>query len=136
MPFDRSDFAAKVSSLTDTRIKAQMPVLDVITRAAVVMDSMMTSSEAWNRYLEILQGFGERVTLARDRAQSALADPSIWSAPDLHKLKADVLCCNAQIDLLAYVMALPKAIIAGGAEVETIKRQFEEKHAESAGPAG
>lgn len=135
MAYDRSEFAASVTDLRDKRLQAQLPLIALLQRAAPVMLDMQTSSGSWNHFLTILQGFGERVTAARDAAQIRLCAPDLWDDGALRKLKADVLACNAQIDLLAYVMAIPKALIDGGHDASEIIAKFEAKHAESAGQA-
>lgn len=133
MAYDRSEFAASVTDLRDKRLQASMPLIALLQRAAPVMMDMQTSSQSWNHFLTILQGFGERVTAARDRAQTALGDPHLWDRDAICQLKAELMACNAQIDLLAYVMAIPKALIDGGHDASEIIAKFEAKHAEPAG---
>lgn len=131
--FDRQEYTGKVAELQERRVAAQMPAIHLLQRAAPIMNEVMTGSEAWNHYLTVLQGYGERLTAARDRAMARLAAPDVWSAESLLKLKADVLVCNSQIELLQFAISLPKAIIDGSKSLDDIVAKFEAKHAESAG---
>lgn len=133
MAYDRSEVAASVTDLRDKRLQASMPLIALLQRAAPVMMDMQTSSQSWNHFLTILQGFGEHITADRDKSRDQLCGGAAWDDVALRLLKAKVLACNAKLELLTEIMAIPKALIDGGREATEIIAKFEAKHAEKEG---
>ena len=135
MAYDRKDLKAAVADRAHEQQRALMPLTRMLSAAVPVMNSLMTESDAWNRYLEILQGFVEQTKNSKLMAESRLAAPDVWEHGQLMKLKNDVLTCSAMVEALTVAMQLPKALLEGGAAAKEIVAKFEEKNAESAGQA-
>lgn len=132
MPFDRKEYDESVASRQVNRQREVMPLVRLLQGAAPVMNEVLTGSDAWDRYLTILQGFVERLKVGRTAAQSRLSDPGVWEHHQLVKLKSDILIAEAMLDILKTVMELPKALIEGGETATEIISQFEAKHAGTA----
>lgn len=127
MDADRSDVTALRARRQEQKTREQLPAMRMLAAAAPVMDKLMTESDAWNRYLGMLQAQVERITKLRDFAKTRLADPGIWDPMALTKLKADVLQAEAMLGVLQFVMELPKALMEDGARAQQVVSQFEEK---------
>ena len=119
----------------EDRARQMIPLLRVIEAAAPVMQSVMTTSDHWNRYLTFLQGFVEKTKARKLAAELRLADPAVWDPESLMKLKGDILAAGAMIEAWEVAIQLPRAIIDGGAEAEKMIKEFEEKHDQAAGAA-
>lgn len=128
MTFDRKDFKESVASREVSHEREMMPLIRVLQGAAPVMNTLMTESDAWNRYLAILSGFAERLKASKAYAQFRLSAPDIWEPFQLTKLKSDILVADAGLEMLQVAMELPKALIEGGAKAQEIVNQFEVKH--------
>ena len=132
MTFDRKDFEDLSAHRKVNRELELMPLHRMLQAAAPIMASMVTGSDAWDKYLAILQGFVDQAKNSKLNAESRLAAPDVWEHGQLMKLKADILTCNAMIEAWTVAMQLPKALIEGGEIANTIVAQFEAKHASTA----
>lgn len=133
MPFDKSQFLATVAERAQERNASLMPVLRQLQAVAPVMQSLLTGSDAWDRYLTYLQGYIEQASAAKIRAQSKMSDPMVWDAHDLTKLKSDILIADAMIDAWRAAIELPKSLINGATEAGKTIARFEESKNETAG---
>lgn len=132
MSFDRKDFAEAQAKRHDRETRSQLPAFRLISSAAPVMNRLMTESDAWNRFLTILQGQVERITRLRDDVHQQILNPALWNDEAMRKLKADALQADAMLESLQFVMELPKALQDDGAKAQEIVAKFEAKD-ESAG---
>lgn len=132
MPFDRKEYQESTASRQVKREREMMPMIRLLQGAAPVMHEMLTGTDAWDRYLAILQGFVERLKIGKASAQTRLSSPDVWEPHQLVKLKSDILVADAMLDILKTVMELPKALIEGGETAKEIINQFEAKHAGTA----
>jgi len=128
MPFDRSEFKDSIASRESSREQELMPLIRALQGAAPVMNAMMTESDAWNRYLSILQGFVTRIKAAQDQAAARLSGSGVWEPSQLIKLKSDVLTCGAMLEAFTIAIELPKALMDGGEAAQEIVSKFETKH--------
>src|SRR3990167_5681694 len=116
MPFDHKDFLATVKSKAASRNAAAIPAMRALQAAGVIMAKLTTGSDEWNRYLSYLQGQIEKTRARQEGAQGKQNDPAIWDIPERNKLKADIIAADAMIAAWEWAMALPKALVDGGAE--------------------
>lgn len=128
MEADRKEFHKKTEQHALERQQQMMPMVRMLAGAAPVMQAMMTESDAWNRYLAILQGFLETIKKSRAMAQDRLSDPTVWEPYQLVKLKSDVLQATAMIEALETAIQLPKALLEGGEAAKEIISKFEAQH--------
>lgn len=128
MSFDREEFRATLAKKAQERQNGMLPVYRMVQAAGVVMGRLMTGSGDWNRYLQILQGQIERTEAAKVLAQTKMADPSIWDARELNKLKSDLIQADAMIAAWRLAMELPTAIIAGSEYAQELIGAFEKEH--------
>lgn len=135
MTYDRKDHVALVAAKEQRREQDMMPMYRMLSGAAPVMTELVTGSDAWDRYLQILQGFVDRAKSAKARAEAQLADPAVWEPYQLMKLKSDILTSGAMVEALMVAMELPKALIEGGDAAKLIVSKFEAKHEQPAGQA-
>lgn len=134
MPFDRNDHQALLAKRDNKLQQDMMPLIQVLQRAAPVMQSMMTGSDAWDRFLTILQGFSDRINASKNSATASMADPTLWEPYQLAKIKSDIIVCIAMLDILKTVMELPKALIEGGEAANELVNKFEADHATAEQP--
>lgn len=127
MPFDRKDHAELVAKKNEARNREMLPAFRALAAAAPVMDRLNTGNEAWDRYLTILQGQVERITRLRDDACRRMRDPAVWGDEANRMLKAEAMRADAMLEVLDFVMNLPKALIEDGARAQEIVSQFEAK---------
>ena len=114
-----------------TREQEFMPLIKMVHGASVVMQSLMTESNAWNRYLEILQGVMGRLNEEKIHAGNQLAGPDNWDTSELTKLKSNVCVLDGQIQILQDAMKLPKALIDGSTHTQEMINDFEKKYGQS-----
>ena len=133
MAFDRNEFLANVTERAQERNAALMPALRQLQAVAPVMQTLLTGSDAWDRYLTYLQGYIEQAGAAKVRAQAKMSDPMVWDAHDLTKLKSDILIADAMIDAWKAAIELPRSLINGATEASKTISRFEEAKNETAG---
>lgn len=115
MTYDRKAFHDAVAEKASKRQAQALPAMRAAQAAGVIAQKLTTGSDEWNRYLSYLQGQIDKTRKQRDAAQAKLADPAIWDPQALNKLKADMLQADAMIAAWEWAMALPKALVDGGA---------------------
>lgn len=128
---DRDDFAASVKDRKQERNVSMLPMARMLAGAAPVMEAL-TKDANWNRYLTMLQGVAERASAQAESAARKLTDPALWKHEEMLKLKADVLVGEAIVQTLQLAIGLPKAIMEGAGDAQTIINEFEAKR-EAAG---
>ena len=131
--FTRKDFNATIAEKARQRTTQQIPGLQMIQAAGAVMAKLTTQSDEWNRYLSYLQG---QIDKTRERVAAARLkqdDPALWDVAKRNKLKADILQGEAMIAALEWAMALPKALVDGGAEATEFLNKLERENGETTG---
>lgn len=126
MSYDRQQFLDTVKAKAQTRQRGVESAYRVVQAAGQVM-AHLTQSDDWNRFLGYLQGQVNRTREAKEAAQRKLADPAIWDAKDLTKLKSDILIADGMIAAYELAMKLPAALIEGGAEATEFLNKLERK---------
>ncbi len=125
MPFDKAEFLSTVAKRAGERSANLMPALRVALAVGPVMKELQTGNDAWDRYLSHLQGYIDKATEARTLVQRKLADPNVWDANALTKLKSDIMVCEAMIEAWGAAMTLPKALLAGAEVAQAQITRFE-----------
>lgn len=132
--YDRKAFADRVADKAKRRDAAQLPAFRALQAVGAVMAKLTTTSDEWNRYLQLLQGQIDKTRVVREAAQEKMSDPAIWDPQHLAKLKSDIREADAMIAAWELAMRLPKALIEGGAEATELLNKLEtnDKAADSA----
>ena len=131
--YDRKDFQATLAEKAKKRQGDHLPAVRALQAAGVIMAKLTTGSEEWNRYLSYLQG---QIDKTRERVAAARLkqdDPALWDVAKRNKLKADILQGEAMIAALEWAMALPKALVDGGAEATEFLNKLERENGETTG---
>lgn len=135
MSYDKREFLDAVKLKSQQRTLDSMPFLRAAAAVAPVMETLVTNSEHWDRYLSYLAGFIKQAESFKAGAQMKLSDPAVWSPDVLMKLKSDILVADSAIQAWISAMELPKALIQGGEEaVNSISRFEEANGTEKANP--
>ena len=134
MTYERQDFKAKLAEKAAGRRNDTIPAARALQAAGVVMAKLTTGSDEWNRYLSYVQGqinkTREQVAVARAKQD----DPGLWDIAQRNKLKADILQGEAMIAAWEWAMALPKALVDGGAEATEFLNKLDLENDKAAQP--
>lgn len=129
MAFDRKEFLDTISERAQERNAAMMPALRQLQAVAPVMQSLLTGSDAWDRYLTYLQGYIEQAEDAKARAQSKITSPEAADPMVLAKLRVDILTAESMVEAWEAAINLPHVLISGASEAaKTIAKIGEEKN--------
>lgn len=126
MAFDRKDFLATITERAQERNTIMMPALRQLQAVSPVMQTLLTGSDAWDRYLTYLQGYIEQAGEAKARAQSKITAPEAADPLVLAKLRVDILTADAMADAWKVAINLPHVLINGATEASKTISQFEE----------
>lgn len=133
MTFDRREFTDSIEKRHEARRAELMPMVRLVAGAAPVMDKVLRSDD-WGRFQTYIQGLIESWRKQGDAAKAKLADPGIWAAEDLLKLKGDVIAAEATVAAFTLAVELPAALVKGAEEAQAVINKFEAKR-EAAGKA-
>lgn len=124
MPFDRSDFEARLKEKATERQSAQIPALQIVRAAGMIAERIQTTDE-WNRFLSYVQGFRDKAQFAADTARVRQNDPAVWDQAMLAKLKSEVIAMDAQIQAFDLVLGLPKLLSEAGKDAAVDIEKYE-----------
>lgn len=127
MTYSQADFQAKLKEGAAKRHSAAIPAARALQAAGVVMTKLVTGNDDWNRYLSYVQGQIDKTRVQVDAARVKQDDPAIWDIAERNKLKADILQGNAMIAAWEWAMAIPKALVDGGAEATEFLSKLEKE---------
>ncbi len=102
-----------VDSKTEASTRAREPELRALKRAGVSSENV-TGDEHWDMFLSILQEKLEALTGTRDQAAELLLNSDVFDTAQLISQKLGVRLYGTQIEILEWVMGLPKHLMEQG----------------------
>ena len=134
MTYERKDFKERLAEKAAARRNDTIPAARALQPAGVIMAKLTTGSDEWNRYLSYVQGQINKTRDQRAAAQQKMADPTVWEPYQLTKLKSDIIQADAMISAWEWAMALPKALVDGGAEATEFLNKLDRENDKAAQP--
>ncbi len=128
MSFDRDELTELLGKKRAEGAGVNRSMLRMLSQAAVSANHL-TADPSWDIFLSYLQDMLEKATKARDGIMLELARPDLVNPDAVLQRRIGVIRLNERIDLLNFIIAMPKDIKKTGTLAAEQLKELEEAEA-------